>query len=261
MRNEYLETAKGQIHNRHLAANSQETQRPLLCLHPSPYSGLFFTTIMPLLNKHRRVLAPDYPGYGGSYALGNEPSIGTYAEALTEAFSSESEYDVLGFHTGCLVGVELAVSQATKVKNLILVDVPYFTGDTQAGLFKKMTKPLALEPDLSCLETTWDFNVTKKMGLVPMERAFDMFLENLRPGTKDYYAFHAAFSYDCEGMFGQVDVPTTVVATRSGLLDATHECAKQINQAELIDEMDITSAVFETGARRIAEIISTRLDN
>ena len=67
----YLRTDAGQVHVRTLNASGSESAPALICLHPSPYSGCYFETVMPLLNDGRRVVAPDYPGYGSSYSLSN----------------------------------------------------------------------------------------------------------------------------------------------------------------------------------------------
>ena len=62
IRARYIDTPGGQLHCREwLPAVAR--RRPLLCLHPAPFSGLFYTTALPLLGRERVVLAPDYPGY------------------------------------------------------------------------------------------------------------------------------------------------------------------------------------------------------
>ena len=114
IRKSYLDTALGQIHVRSLAAAHGDEKPPLLCLHPSPYSGAYFETVMPLLNDGRRVIAADYPGYGGSYRLDQPPSIADYAQANIDsvlADESGEQLDLLGFHSGCLVAAEIALTR------------------------------------------------------------------------------------------------------------------------------------------------------
>ncbi len=257
----YLETKNGQVHTRELGAAMVETKRPLLCLHPSPYSGLFFSTIMPLLNQNRRVLAPDYPGYGNSYPMDQPPTIADFGSAIVDGYRDEAEYDVLGFHTGCLVGVEIACSLLQKVKNLIIVDVPYYTGDAQKKMLDASAQPMVLNSDLSSLEKYWEFNVSSRVDFMDMNRCFELFLEHVKAGTKSHYGFHAAFNYDCESKFNQVPVPTTVVATKSMLLDATYECVNVLPRATLVEALEITTAVFETGAQTISQIVNNVLDD
>ena len=260
MRRFYRDSRHGQIHVREWASSGEETAPPLLCLHPAPYSGAYFETVAPLLNAGRRILAPDYPGFGGSDSLSQPPAISDYADAMLDAFEGEKGFHVAGFHTGCLVAVEMGITADTKIQSLIIIDVPYFEGETQAGLKEKTAQPFDLTPDLECLQKAWDFNVASRVGVMALERSFALFIEQLRPGTKDYYGFNAAFSYDCKTRFSSLATPTTIVATRSGLLDATHAAAAQVPHARLIDVEDITTAVFETGAESIAKVIISSLE-
>ena len=73
MKKRYLQYGEKQIHIRELEPSGNENGNPILCLHPSPYSGLFFETIMPMINKNRKIIAPDYLGYGSSSSLKAHP--------------------------------------------------------------------------------------------------------------------------------------------------------------------------------------------
>ena len=42
MKKRYLQYGEKQIHIRELEPSGNENGNPILCLHPSPYSGLFF---------------------------------------------------------------------------------------------------------------------------------------------------------------------------------------------------------------------------
>lgn len=258
----YIDTPRGQIHVRELAAAEDDAAPPLVCLHPSPYSGAYYETAMPLLNQGRRVIAPDYPGYGGSYSLTEPPSIEEYASAMLDSvFAGEGadRLDVLGFHSGCLVGAEIARRVPDRIRHLVLIDVPFFDAATQQKFYPQVAKPLALSHDLECLRKAWEFNVSGREGVVPLERAHDMFVDNVRSGTRDYFCFHAAFTYDCAGRFAELTVPCTVIATTSPLKDATLAAAAAIDGAALVEEPQIETSVFEQGAPIIAAHISRAL--
>lgn len=262
IRKRYCDTSIGQIHLRELAADGPETGPPLVLLHPSPFSGLYFTTVMPLLNRGRRVIAPDYPGYGGSVTLTDPPSIATYANAMRETVAALglAQTDVLGFHTGCLVAVEMALEAPESLRRILLCDVPYFTGDTQVELRGKMTKPMPIGRRITCLESPWRFNIENRIDSVPLPRAFEMFAEHLRAGTQDYFGFAAAFSYDCESRFSALTGDVVVLATQSGLLEPSRVAAGIIPTATLVEVPEVTTAVFEAGAEAIARRIEETLD-
>jgi len=264
VRRQYADTSHGQIHLRVLeAANRDDSTRPLVCLHASPYSGLYFTTVMPLLNARRTIVAPDYPGYGGSDPAGDTPTITDYANAMLEALAHagfDTPCDLLGFHTGCLVGVEMRRLAPERVDHLLLCDVPYFSADAQAGLRKKMGQPLPLSAELECLSGAWDFDVKSRIEAAGLNRSVELLVEHLRALPNDQLAFLAAFSYDCERHFADIDGRTTVIATESGLKAPTEAAAGVIEDATYVSADDIKGAVFEAGAERIAQYIIDSLD-
>ena len=259
----YLDTYAGQVHLREIAADGTESSPPLLCLHPAPYSGRYFTTVMPMLNTGRRVIAPDYPGYGNSYRLSEPPSIEDYAQAIIDSVlaNEDAELDLLGFHSGCLVAAEIALRAPQRVRHLLLVDIPWFDRETQAAFAGKVAKPMPLSFDAECLGKAWDFNVASRENIVPLERALELFVDQLSSGTRDYFCFHAAFSYDCVDRFARIDRPTTIIATQSPLQPATLAAAGAVPGATLIEEASITTSVFEQGAATIAKHIRSVLDS
>ena len=259
----YCSTTFGQLHVRRIAADGRETSRPLVCLHPAPSSGLYFTTVMPLLNAGRQVLAPDYPGYGGSDAPAEAPAIEDYATAMLEALDAlrvEGAVDVLGFHTGCLVGAEMAMRRPKKVGRLLLCDVPCFDAPTRATLKKKMAVPMTITADLDSLNAPWEFDIASRVESVPLPRAFELFAEHLRAGSRDYFGFSAAFSYDCENRFSKLDADVVVLATQSGLHEPSVAAHRAISKARFVDVPEICTAVFEQGAEIIARRIAEALE-
>ena len=254
----YADTSFGQVHVRCYKPEDKDENPPLICLHPAPSSGLYFTTAMPLLGKGRHVTAPDYPGYGGSDAQEKPLSIADYAAAVVEALDFlcvNRKVDLLGFHTGCLVAAEFAHNAPDWVRKVMMCDVPYFTSAQQDAMRDKVTQPLPITGELSSLEKPWDFNITNRIDDVPLPRAVELLAEHLRTGTRDWFAFDAAFRYDCEGRFSSLQADVTCLATQSGLHAPTVAAADVIPGATLVDVPEITSAVFESGAEAIAKRI------
>jgi len=242
---------------RRLAAEGKVTRPPLLCLHPSPYGGIYFSTVMPMLNQGRIIVAPDYPGYGGSAPTESLPSIDDYALAMHGLLDAMNltTVDVLGFHTGCLVGAELALRAASRVRRLMLIDVPYFASTERRDVYTRAVTARKLNAEFECLAGEWDRAITQRLGSMSFERAFELFVEGLRSGNRSHWGFHAAFTYPAEDRLPNVTTPTRMIATQSGLLDATREAARVLPNAELTERLDIARAVFEEGARRIADEI------
>ena len=138
-------------------------------------------------------------GYGSSSSIESPPSINDYAASIGEVLNqvgNYEQYNLIGFHTGCLVANELCHLIPDKIDQIIMIDIPYFTGEAQKGLLAQMAKPFGLSEDLESLRKSWDFNIKNRMGKVNIERSFDLLVESLRTGNRDHFAFHAAF-YIC----------------------------------------------------------------
>jgi pimeloyl-ACP methyl ester carboxylesterase len=258
----YINCPEGQIHFRQWLPE-EETRPPLLCLHPAPFSGLFFTTAMAALGAGRRVIAPDYPGYGASSVQAEQPTIEDYAVAMlkfVQAVSPEGPVDVLGFHTGCLVGAEMQLQSADSIGALVLVDVPYFVGAVQESMLEKAASPLALDTEPESIAPLWKSGVGVKAPLMGMARSVELLSEQLRVYPRAHLAFHAAFTYPCQQRFERLPGPVAIIGTQSGLLDATRESAAAARESALfIEATEITRGVFEEGAPAIAARIDQAL--
>ena len=259
VRKGYAEGPFGQVHWR-MAAPDRREAPDLYCFHPAPFSGLAFTGVMPHLAKDRRVVAPDYPGYGGSDA--GEASIEHYAAAMAAVMddvSAGAPVDICGFHTGCFVAAQLCLDRPSQIRRAMLIDVPAFNEEKRESFLSK-TKPLRLTSELSCLEGPWASGVIKRLESQPMARAFEMFVENLRPGARMNDAFRAAFSYPWAERLARIETPTRILATQSPLLDASRAAAAAMPIASLVERRDIKRAVLDEAAETTATEILRFLD-
>lgn len=125
----------------HCLAEGPAERTPLICLHPVPFDGKYFADFALSFGAERTIWAPDYPGYGGSTAPLSQPSIDDYASVILEALSSSdlpiNSAHLLGFHTGCLVACEMARQQPDHIADLVLIDVPCYTGAAQRRKYKE----------------------------------------------------------------------------------------------------------------------------
>jgi len=268
MRKIYADSRHGQIHLRYTPSIGNETAAPLVCLHPTPYSGLFYNTIAPFLACGRVVIAPDYPGYGGSDPGSELPSIGEFAEAMCDALhamsdgsSIEGPLDLFGFHTGCLVATEMSLIDPELVGRLVLVDVPYFDSEKRKGLHAMTTVPPVFSADVVCLEKSWERNVGSRWDTQPLARSLEVFTEELRAGERVNRGFHAAFTYACEDAFAAVSKPVQVIATNSSLLEASRTSAELIPACRLRECLQVEAPAMEVGAQVIAEATHDFLDD
>ena len=253
----------GQIHWRMLEPDGAATQPDLYCLHPAPFSGLAYTTIMPYLARNRRVIAPDYPGYGGSDPFKENPAISEYAAAMfavVDDLSGGSRIDLTGFHTGNLVAGEMAITMPERLRKLALVDVPAFDAETSAKYRAVAAQPFEISDDKECLEKPWKRGISTRIAEQGPERALEMLAEQLRAGRNMHAAFDAAFTYDAHGRMPKIDLPCLVLATQSDLLDATRWAGANIPNANLVERLDIVKGVLDQNAEKTAAEIINFLD-
>ncbi|MGJ8563034.1 MAG: alpha/beta fold hydrolase [Alphaproteobacteria bacterium] len=96
----------------------------ILFLPPAPHTGSFFDTIRESLSDIE-TQASTYPGYG------DVPATTSTIQAYALSLLPQDNTVVVGFHTGCLVALEMAL-QYPNIGPLILVDIPFFDIDTAA---------------------------------------------------------------------------------------------------------------------------------
>nr|WP_232367490.1 alpha/beta hydrolase family protein [Altererythrobacter lutimaris] len=236
----------------------------LYCLHPAPFSGLAFANIAPLLAQDGRVIAPDYPGYGGSDPLAAEwPTIADYTASiasLVKELTGDHPIDLLGFHSGCFVAVEMALRQEVPVRKACLIDVPAMEAETAAKLADDHQEDVVLNEDIASLEPVWNSTFVKRLASQSADQSLAMFAERLRAGRKANAAFAAAFSYPWEARFRGFHMPSRVIATQSMLLDATRRAAAALSESELVERLDITRSVLDEAAAETASEVLAFLD-
>jgi len=257
----YVIGRHGELHLRSLDCH-QFFGPTLMCLHPAPYSGLYFETVMPLFAGPASVIAPDYPGYGGSRSPEEEPDISAYAAAMLDVADAvgDGPLDLLGFHTGCLVAVEMALQRPERVGRLILIDIPYFTGASREARYASAAQSPALNANLDCLKQSFEFNVANRLDHLDYGRAFELFVEQLRPGNRANWALLAAFSYDAAAAFKALQAQGLIIATQSGLLEPTRQAAGVLRNMPVSERLDVTRSVFEEGAGIIASEVNALLN-
>jgi pimeloyl-ACP methyl ester carboxylesterase len=89
-------------------------------------SGRLFQKYLGVAGRDRSVYAPDLPGYGESDAPPQRASAAEHAVALGDFLESMRfrQIDVLGYHSGALIAIELAIARPQQIRRLVLVGLP-----------------------------------------------------------------------------------------------------------------------------------------
>ena len=202
----------GQIHYRIAKPQGEPGQAPLLCLHSSPNSGRIYETFLRSIGTDRTAVAADTPGYGDSDPPPEAPTISDYATAmgdLIDAMAFES-VDVIGYHTGSLTSVELALQRPEQVRRVIMISAPVFT-EEELEANRAEFAPVQLTKDGSHLEKAWSSHVYWAMPGWTLDHVATQFPDALRRPAISWWGFNAAFSYPLAEKLPQVRQPLLVL--------------------------------------------------
>jgi pimeloyl-ACP methyl ester carboxylesterase len=257
----------GQIHWR-LCGPADSPKTPLVLLHPTAYSGEYFATVMPHLAEDRLVLAPDAPGHGGSHAPETPPSMGDYAAALADALDDlgygakgKGAVDTLGFHTGCFLSVELALTRPDLVRRIVHIGLPFFEGEARATRLSALTiaKP-PLSDSFDQFRERWETTVVKRANGVTLHQAFEHFLEDLRTGAHNWWGYHACFTYAPETHMPRVAHKQFVLNGKNSLTEPSRAAAALMKDVKLVDAPELTTGIFDTKPVEVAAYVKQFLD-
>jgi pimeloyl-ACP methyl ester carboxylesterase len=269
VKRQYVDCRYGQLHMQvaRPADAARATRTPILCLHPSPASGRYYLDLIKDLGADRIAMAADTPGYGASdRPPGGPPPMEGYSGAFADALDNLGygrdgrQVDLLGYHTGCLIAVDLAVRRPDLVRRLCLVAVPYYaTPERREKLLAGLDRfSYGEEPDH--VIKMWNTTVKQRAKGVTLEQAIDLFLERMKPGDKEWWAYTAVFAYDSPAQFRKITQPTVLLNPHGVLYAETLAAASVIPGAKLVDMPELDHGVFSVGSHLIARAARAFLD-
>jgi pimeloyl-ACP methyl ester carboxylesterase len=185
----------GQMHVR-IARPAKPTARPLVCFHMSPYSGALYDGFLPAMAEDRIVLAPDTPGFGMSDPPRERPCIADYARAhaaLIESLGHDS-FDVLGYHTGANIAVEIAALFPNRVAHVAMIGAPLFTAE-ETPQRRAMFGPVKIEEDGSHMPPLWTKSMRWGMEGRTKEMLAALFHERLRRPDISWWGHSAVYDH------------------------------------------------------------------
>ena len=178
----FADVRTGQLHYRHASPrDARGMHPPVLLLHQTPLSGRMFSELLPRLGEDRDVYAPDTPGYGESDGPARPPSMRDYADSLQDFIAGLKEpVDLVGYHTGALIAIELARAYPASVRRLVLISVPLFSAERLAALPVEMP----ITEDGSALMAEWRSTMSVRPPGQSLEQAARIVAEKQRAGPR-----------------------------------------------------------------------------
>lgn len=258
----YADSRFGQIHYRisrpvHEAGN----RTALVALHLSPNSGQVFSTFLPLMGRDRIALAPDYPGYGMSDPIAGVQRIEDYAAAMLdviEYLDIETPVDLLGYHTGTAVALEMARQRPAVVRKVMLVAVPVITQEERAaGAALPM---IVFDEGGEFAKEEWRRSWKWRGPGQSKASVLATFSEKMRPGVRDRGA-KAILAYDIVPALTAVTHPTMIVRVHDDLWAATARARELRTDTEYIELPEFGHGLFHAAPDHMGKIAREFFDD
>jgi pimeloyl-ACP methyl ester carboxylesterase len=269
-RRDYVASRWGQLHM-HVAGPADPAlavRPPLVCFHPTPYSGAFFREFQTLMAVDRIVLCPDTPGFGGSDGPPAPATMTDYGLAVADALRAlgygtggRGALDALGFHTGCLIATEVAIEAPDLVRRLVLPGMPYYRGAEQREKLERYHVEKPYYEDPSALARVWQERHAAQGAKVATERLLELLGEELRAGRRSHWPYRAVFTYPGDERLPRVGQPALLVATSGELFEPTRRAAALMPRAELVELPDVSTPVFNAHHDTVATVVRDWLDD
>jgi pimeloyl-ACP methyl ester carboxylesterase len=263
LRKMYVDCRFGQLHV-HTAFPSSggfDELTPLVCIHPAPLSGRVFRGLLPVLGQDRSVYAPDLPGYGESDAPETAPSVADYAAAVGDLLDSLRlrQVDVLGYQTGSLAAVELAIARPEQVRRVMLAGVPVFDSKEREN-FNARPWPARARDDGSHLVDEWQ-RVRKSRGVhATIARLGEDLAAALRAGDAAAWGTTAAANYPAGERLPLLRQQTLVLRARDELWEMTSRAEALMREARRVDLPEHNGGLFDAGVGEVANYAREFLD-
>jgi pimeloyl-ACP methyl ester carboxylesterase len=258
----YVDASGRQVH---LRIGEPETvrQRPLICFHLSPVSGVIYDKWIPEISKDRICVAPDTPGYGMSDPPDSQPQIADFSRTMGEVADALGidEFDCMGYHTGSKIALELALQRPDKVRHLVLVSTPIYTDEELASQYAAMGELHEPRDDGSHLLEMWQSNWQWRG---PEQTAADLmepFAEMLRGGEHKPWGHRAAFAYTYPDKLKDVDQAILVINTADDLQEYTSRVKPLLKNGRVLDLPDWGHGFLDYHTAETGEFVREFLDS
>ncbi len=251
----------GQVHYR-IAEPETPTQTPLMCFHLSPSSGRIYGRLLAEMGRDRIALAPDTAGFGDSDMPPEPPEIADHAAAMGEVLDALEidEVDLMGYHTGSRIALELAQQRPRQVRRLILVSTSIYTDDELAN---QRAHYAGRDPDDDgdFLKAAWDGHKKWRSRDAPLIFVHREVAESLRGGANAWWGHRAAFNYLPAENLPLVKQPVFILCPKDDLYEQTLRAADYIANGRLIELPEWGGhGMLDMHTREVAEILRGLLD-
>ena len=165
-------------------------------------------------------------------------------------------FDLFGYHTGVAIAVEIALRWPERVGRLTLMGVPHFRTLDFDLWREKLAARHELGADLAQFDERWDFLVAARPEGLSLRRGFENFVDELKAWPDGWRSHAALFEWDLPARFARLTQPVTILNPPGHLADPSRLAAAYIARCELVELPELTGAILEVHAERLAAFLS-----
>ncbi|MDJ0710732.1 MAG: alpha/beta hydrolase [Woeseiaceae bacterium] len=261
VRRDYVDSRVGQIHLRKVEPGKvTDAKAPVMALHLSPNSSQVFSAFLPLIGQDRRAVAPDYPGYGMSDPIPGTQRIEDYASSMWEvadALNLGLPIDLIGYHTGSAVALEMTRQRPQAVRRIVLVAVPVLTDEERAG--GAAIPYIAYDEEGEFAREEWQRSWRWRGPGQTVESVYATFAEKMRPGVRERGA-HAVLSYDVVPSLKAARQPIMIVRVNDDLWEATARARSIRPDAHWVELPEFGHGLFHVAPDAMNALVREFLD-
>ena len=264
VRRSFVDGRYGQMHVFAAAPEGGSAKTPVVLLHPAPYSGAYYRDLLERLGEDRAVFAVDTPGFGASDAPPEPVDLAAYAGAIGDAVDAltgaAGPVDLMGFHTGAMIAIELAIQRPELVRRLVLAGIPFYLGEDRAAVYAKAVHPMPLDEDGGHLKPYWSGIVKERHPDFPLEAAQRRFNDYMQSCPNSWWTYRAIYSYPTEQRIPLIRQPVQILLMHEVLREHTKASLAYFDTPHVVDMPELTKNVFDLGGARIAAEMRAFLD-
>ena len=212
LRRDYVTARFGQMHYRYAKPAVQTGKRPLLMFHMSPYSSFIYEIFAGEMGRDRLAIAIDTPGFGASDPMPKPPEIEDYASAMEDVMDALGlrDVDLMGYHTGCKIAMEVSLRRPTQVHRLINVSAAIYT-EAELASQRKDYAAENFADDGSTYANWWKNRGRWHMKEVTKEMHADLFAVRVSNPSISWWGHRAAFNYQAAVALPKVKHPILIL--------------------------------------------------
>ena len=229
VRRHYVDGGFGQMHL-YDAGPVEADSPPLLCFHMSPFAAVIYEPFIAAMGERRRAIAVDTPGFGNSDPPLEPPSINDYAQAMGDVIHALQvpRVDIMGYHTGSSICVELARILPERVRRVVMVSAPDWTDEEQA-LRISANQPVELSEDGEHLMKWWQESLYWAMAGRTGDMIGRVFYARVLNPAIIHWGHGAAYRYRLREWLPEIEQRILVLNPEDDLCELTPRVAPYLN--------------------------------